>query len=114
MKFYIRKIEELLETHIQFRKIIFRPLVKKVKLHVRRKYVKTEEYYGVLKEMKVNKSPGNDDGFTAEFYCTFWSGLGDIKVGALNESYDKKNAFNVTKTRSYHTYRKGRERCHVY
>ena len=29
------------------------------------------ECYNALKELKWNKSPGND-GFTAEFYCTFW------------------------------------------
>ena len=47
-----------------------------------------DECYKVLKEMKVNKSPGND-GFTVEFYCTFWPILGDNIVGALNEAYDK-------------------------
>ena len=51
--------------------------------------VTKEECFNVLKEMKINKSPGND-GFTVEFYCTFWQGLGDVIVGALNEAYEKK------------------------
>ena len=42
----------------------------------------------VLKEMKLNKSPGND-GLSTEFYVLFWSVIGDIVVEALNESYTK-------------------------
>ena len=38
--------------------------------------------------MKSNKSPGND-GFTVEFYYTFWPALGNILVEALNEAYSK-------------------------
>ena len=48
-----------------------------------------DECYKVLNEMKLNKSPGND-GFTVEFYRTFWPILGDNIVGALNEAYDKR------------------------
>ena len=58
--------------------------------------VTKEECYNVLKEMKANKSPGND-GFTVEFYCTFWQGLGDFIVGALNEAYEKKMLSNSQK-----------------
>ena len=46
-----------------------------------------EECYQALKGMKWNKSPGND-GFTAEFYFTFWPMLGKYIVEAFNESYD--------------------------
>ena len=46
------------------------------------------ECYNALKELKLNKSPGND-GFTAEFYCTFWPALGGMLVGALNEAFDR-------------------------
>ena len=42
----------------------------------------------VLKEMKLNKSPGND-GLSTECYVLFWSVIGDIVIGALNESYTK-------------------------
>ena len=49
-----------------------------------------DECCEVLKTMKTNKSPGND-GFTVEFYMTFWPHLGGILVDALNESYDKGN-----------------------
>ena len=38
-----------------------------------------EECFQALKEMKWNKSPGND-GFTTEFYFTFWPFLGKIIV----------------------------------
>ena len=48
--------------------------------------VTREECYKVLKEMKCNKSPGND-GYTVEFYCTFWPLLGEIIVESFNESY---------------------------
>ena len=46
------------------------------------------ECYEVLKEMKVNKSPGND-GFTVEFYITFWPTLGETLVETLNEAYNR-------------------------
>ena len=50
--------------------------------------VTNSECYNALKELSWNKSPGND-GFTAEFYCTFWPVLGGWVVNALNESYDR-------------------------
>ena len=46
--------------------------------------------------MKNNKSPGND-GFTVEFYCTFWLDLGDMLVGALNEAYNRGGMSNSQK-----------------
>ena len=46
------------------------------------------ECYNALKELKWNKSPGND-GLSAEFYCTFWPALGSMLVGALNETFDR-------------------------
>ena len=49
--------------------------------------VTKEECFKVLEEMKSNKAPGND-GFTVEFYQTFWPILGDILVGSMNEAYD--------------------------
>ena len=50
--------------------------------------VTKDECYKMLKEMKNNKSPGND-GFTVEFYCTFWLDVGDILVGVLNEAFNR-------------------------
>ena len=58
--------------------------------------VTKEECYNVLKEMKINKSPGND-GLTVEFYHTFWPVLGDIIVEALNEAFDKGHLANSQK-----------------
>lgn len=46
------------------------------------------ECYNALKELKGNKSPGND-GFTTEFYTTFWPVLGGMLVDALNEGFDR-------------------------
>ena len=48
-----------------------------------------DECFQALKEMKWNKSPGND-GFTAEFYFTFWPLLKEIVVEAFNESLEVK------------------------
>ena len=52
-----------------------------------------EECYQAVKEMKWNKSPGND-GFTAEFYFTFWPILGKFIVEAFNESFDTEMLSN--------------------
>ena len=54
------------------------------------------ECYKMLKEMKNNKSPGND-GFTVEFYCTFWLDFGDMLVGVLNEAYNRGGMSNSQK-----------------
>ena len=48
--------------------------------------VTSNECLSALKEMKFNKSPGND-GFTVEFYYTFWTLLGGLLVEVLNEAY---------------------------
>ena len=58
--------------------------------------VTKKECYTMLKEMKNNKSPGND-GFTVEFYCTFWIALGDMFVEALNEAYNRGGMSNSQK-----------------
>ena len=58
--------------------------------------VTNEECYKILKEMKFNKSPGND-GFTVEFYITFWPQLGEMLVETLNETYEKKELSNSQK-----------------
>ena len=55
-----------------------------------------EECYEILKEMKLNKTPGND-GFSVEFYCTFWPVLGDMLINALNVAYDKRELSNSQK-----------------
>ena len=47
------------------------------------------ECIAVLKEMKGNKSPGND-GLSVEFYELFWPVIGDIVVMALNEAFVKE------------------------
>ena len=39
----------------------------------------------VLKEMKLNKSPGND-GLSVEFYVTFWQVIGDLVLAAFNRT----------------------------
>ena len=54
------------------------------------------ECYKMLKEMKNNKSPGND-GFIVEFYCTFWLDLGDMLVGVLNEAFNRGGMSNSQK-----------------
>ena len=46
--------------------------------------------------MKFSKSPGND-GFTVEFYVTFWPQLGEMLVETLNETYEKRELSNSQK-----------------
>ena len=48
--------------------------------------IRNDECLEVLKDMKFNKSPGND-GLTVEFYNTFWPIVGGIVIDALNEAY---------------------------
>ena len=69
--------------------------------------VTKDECYKMLKEMKNNKSPGND-GFTVEFYCTFWLDVGDILVGVLNEAFNRGVMSNSQKQGVIYTYRKRR------
>ena len=46
------------------------------------------ECWEALKQMKLNKTPGND-GLSVEFYLLFWPILGDVVVEALNETLRK-------------------------
>ena len=48
--------------------------------------IRNDECLEVLKDMKFNKSPGND-GLTVEFYNTFWPIVGGIVIDVLNEAY---------------------------
>ena len=43
----------------------------------------------VLKEMKLNKSPGND-GLSVEFYVTLWQVIGDLVLAAFNDTFTVK------------------------
>ena len=43
-----------------------------------------------LKNMKNEKSPGND-GFTAEFFKFFWPDMGHYILKSLNDGYRKGN-----------------------
>ena len=43
----------------------------------------------ILKEMQLNKSPGND-GLNVEFYITFWQVVGDLVVNAFNDTMKYK------------------------
>ena len=49
--------------------------------------VTIDECFNTLKNMKTNKSPGND-GFTVEFYLTFWPHIGKVLVEVFNEAVD--------------------------
>ena len=44
---------------------------------------------GILKEMQLNKSPGND-GLNVEFYITFWQEIGDLVLNAFNDAIKYK------------------------
>jgi len=52
--------------------------------------ISKDECYEVLKTMKLNKAPGND-GFSVEFYITFWLHIGEQLVEAVNDAYDRGN-----------------------
>ena len=45
-----------------------------------------EECYKVLKDMKLNKSPGSD-GFTPEFYLYFWNDIKHVMINSFKESF---------------------------
>jgi hypothetical protein len=53
----------------------------------------SELSYG-LKNMKNNKTPG-PDGFTVEFYKTFWVDISGFLLRSLNEGYRNGNLTNV-------------------
>ena len=48
--------------------------------------VTAEECLNALKQMKNNKSPGND-GFTVEFFKFFWNDIKSLMVRSINYSY---------------------------
>ena len=48
--------------------------------------ISNKECLEILKELKQNKSPEND-GFSSQFYRTFWPDIGDLVKDALNEAY---------------------------
>ena len=56
--------------------------------------IKMEEILTVLKNMKNNKTPGND-GFPAEFYKIFWKDLGPFVLKSINEAFEK-NELSIT------------------
>ena len=45
------------------------------------------ESHSILKEMKLNKSPGND-GLTVEFYLMFWPVIVDFVLDSFNASFE--------------------------
>ena len=47
-----------------------------------------EECFAVVKQMKLNISPGAD-GLTTDFYHKFWPYVGKYVVNAINKSYEK-------------------------
>ena len=47
-----------------------------------------EEAGNTLKNMKSNRSPGSD-GFTCEFFKTFWKQIGAFVVRSINYAYQE-------------------------
>ena len=46
------------------------------------------EFWDALSAMQNDKTPGNDDGLTEEFYVCFFNELGKLLVDTLNFSYE--------------------------
>ena len=44
--------------------------------------------FRIVKKHETQQSPGND-GFTVEFYLTFWPQLGSLLVEGFNEAFEK-------------------------
>ena len=55
------------------------------------------EFFKSLQLFKNNKSPGGDDGLTAEFYKALWNIVGNLMVDSLNYSYDHGELSNSQK-----------------
>ena len=59
--------------------------------------ITTSEYFEALKSFQKNKTPGNHDGLTVEFYLGFWHLVGKCLVDALNCAHEKGQLSNSQK-----------------
>ena len=78
-------------THEQLRENVFLkniPQLSEESMNSCEGNISKDECLESLKSMKLNKSPGND-GFTVEFYLTFWPQLGGLLAEVFNESFGK-------------------------
>ena len=55
-----------------------------------------EEIYDVVKNLKLNRSPGTD-GLTSEFFQTFWDQLDSLYFEMINETFEKGSLPDSTK-----------------
>ena len=58
--------------------------------------LRVKECFDCLQSFENCKSP-SEDGFTAEFYKTFWNSEGHLLVDSLNYSYDHGELSNTQK-----------------
>ena len=56
----------------------------------------TEELFSALKDLKKDKSPG-DDTLTKEFFVYFWNELKDLYIKCIIEINEKKELSNSQK-----------------
>ena len=90
-RFYENLYAENTLTHEQLRENVFFKDIPQLSEESRNSCegnISKDECLESLKSMKLNKSPGND-GFTVEFYLTFWPQLGGLLAEVFNESFGK-------------------------